>query len=236
MQYIVMDCETGGLDCDKHSLLSVAMIKTTSRFQVIKEIEVKIKHDVFSVCWDAMETNNIDLRNTSTWVSPNTARTLLLDFLGVPHDIGDKDNVRPDYTVCGTNIQFDVGFMKKFLGDKTWNNIFFHRVEEITSNFRSLQNTGVVGTTRGYQQFMMLEALGVEFDQDKLHSALNDAQYACQAAREMTVRNDILKDALKLYVKRHGGDLGKILKAYHSAGVQKALKKLRTTTTTSSGV
>lgn len=227
MNYIVLDTETGGLDCEIHSLLSIGMVKTTTRFQVIDELHIKIRHDVFHVDVGSLEVNRIDLREAKQWMTPKDAKAAVLDFLGVDASITDKGNVMPTYTACGVNVQFDVGFMKKFMGEQLWNKIFYHRLEEITSNFREMQKTGIIPATRGYKQFMMLEALGIEFDHDDLHDALNDAKLATDAAREMQVRNDILTTALRAYVAQHGGDMDAVIKAYHEPKRVKALKQLR---------
>lgn len=227
MNFIVMDTETGGLDCEKHSLLSVAMLKTTARFQILDELHIKIRHDIFHLDAEGMETNRLDIREAKQWMSVKDAKKTVLEFLGITDSMLANDKQLPSYTACGTNIQFDVGFMKKFMGEDVWNKIFFHRLEEITSNFREMQKNGIIPATRGYKQFMMLEALGIEFEHDELHDALNDARLAASLAREMQLRNDILKTALRAYVARHGNDLDAVIKAYHKPDKLKALKRLR---------
>ena len=227
MKYIVMDTETGGLLSDTHSLLSVALIKTTTRFQELDSIHVKIRQPVFVVTYKAMEKNKIDLRDTQSWVEPDAARKLLLDFLNADAGVATRTDLYPEYTACGTNINFDIGFMKNFLGEVTWNNLFYHRSEDIMSVFRELQKTGVIPTPKGHALHQMLSALGLEFDPDGMHDALYDAQMALAAAREMQRRGDLLKDALEVYVKRHGGDLDEVMKCYRGSGNKSKLKQLR---------
>jgi DNA polymerase III epsilon subunit-like protein len=227
MNYIVLDTETGGLATETHSLLSVAFIKTTSRYQELKDIHLKIRHPEFCVTPRAMEINKIDLRESAAWIDPMEARLALLDFLGVDKDIGSKTGIYPTYTAVGANINFDIGFLKKFFGEPTWNNIFYHRSEDVMTVFRELQKTGIIPAPKGYALEQLLNALGIKSDPDCLHDALYDARQALAAAREMQRRGDVLGDALKQYVKRYGGDLNAILKCYRGAGTQAKLKKLR---------
>ena len=227
MQYIVLDTETGGFDPSVHSLLSVALIKTTANFQELKELHIKIKYPVVHVSPEAMEVNKLDLRATSSWLKPDQARSAILKFLDVPEDIETNTNAYAAYTLCGMNVQFDVGFMKKFLGEKTFTNIFYHRVEEIMSNFRDLQKTGAVRSPKGYKLFQLLEALDLKFDSEAMHDALYDAKMAVKAAREMQRRNALLADALKSYVTKHGGDLDNVLECYRHGDVKARMKKLR---------
>lgn len=228
MFYLVLDTETGGLDPNQHSLIEVACHKTTSRFQVLDTFQMRIKHKFYGIDPDSLQINKIDLRDASSWIVSDEAKKSFFRFLDVPEDIDVKGTSSLKYTLCGTNIVFDIGFIKKWIGDRAFEQCFTIRPEEITSGFAFLQNAGIVPFSQGYQLKHMLQALGIEFDSENLHGALYDADMATKCAREMVFRSDILKDALKYYVSKYGGDLDSVIDAYRKPNKKAALKRLRT--------
>lgn len=225
MKYVILDTETGGLESETHSLLSFAFIKATSRFQELESLHLKILHPVFHVSSQAMSKNKLDLRDTADWVPPDVAKQKLYDFLGVKPS--DTKKQYAEYMAIGANITFDIGFMKHFCGEVEWNSIFYHRSEDVLSSYRDLQKTGVVPTPKGYALSQLLSAIGIETDPDALHDALYDAKQTLALAREMQKRVDLLGDALKSFVARHGGDLEAVLSCYREIGTKSKLKSLR---------
>lgn len=227
MKYVILDCETGGFDSSEHSLLSVAMIKATASFQELDSMYVKIKHPTLHVTPSSLEHNGLDIRESNSWVDPDTARKQMLEFLDAPADVATATHYKPTYIGTGTNVLFDLPFLKAFLGERTVNNLFFHRVEEITSTFRDFQKIGIVEAPKGYQLWQVLEVLGIHIDSTLAYSAQENAEFALQAAREMHLRTRVMQDSLTAFVKRHGGDLRKILSAYKSTDKKTKLKRLR---------
>lgn len=227
MKYVVIDCETGGFDATQHSLLSVGMIKCTASFQELDSLYVRIRHATLNVTPGSLEHNGLDITTASSWTPPDIARKQILEFLDAPADIATSNTYKPTYVGTGTNVLFDMSFLKVFLGEQTFDNLFFTRVEEITSSFRDLQQTAVITAPNGYKLWHIMEALGIEIDPDKAYTAVENAGFALQAAREMHMRKKILQDSLVSYVKKHGGDLYKIIEAYKVPDRKAQMKKLR---------
>jgi DNA polymerase III epsilon subunit-like protein len=227
VKYVIVDLHTGGFDSKTHSLLSVAMIKTTANFQRLDDLYIRIRHETFHVTSGSLENTGMDLRRSGTWSDAATARKQILEFLDAPEDVETSTTLKPGYVAIGTNIGFDIMFLKQFLGERTVNNLISHRFEEVTSNFRDLQKTGVIGSVNGYMLWQMLEALGIKVDSTATRTALENAELALQASVEMHRRTLLLADALKLYVKRYGGNLKPILKCYREKNPMTKLKGLR---------
>ena len=228
MKYVIVDLHTGGFDSQHHSLLSVAMIKTTANFQRLDDLHLRIRHETLHVTAGALEVTGMDLRKSTSWVDVDSARKQILEFLDAPENVKTATDLKPGYVAIGTNIGFDILFLKQFLGERTVNNLISHRFEEVTSNFRDLQKTGMIGSVNGYSLWQMLEALNIRVDPNISRTALENAELALQASVEMHRRTLVLGDALKLYFRRYGGDIGKILKCYRGKNPRTKLKELRT--------
>ena len=107
MKYLVLDTETGGLDENVHSLLTVGMVIIDDD-KIIDRTEFRIKKDCFNVSSEALKINNIDL---TTLEEPEyEAFQRMLNFIN-RHFKSKKINL------LGHNIQFDIRFFKKFWED-----------------------------------------------------------------------------------------------------------------------
>jgi hypothetical protein len=169
----------------------------------------------------------MDLRKSLSWVDAETARKQILEFLDAPTDVEASTTLKPGYVAIGTNIGFDIMFLKQFLGERTVNNLISHRFEEVTSNFRALQKTGVIGSVNGYMLWQMLAALGITVDSTATRTALENAELALQASVEMHNRIKLLHEALQTYVKKYGGNLKPILKCYREKNPATRVRTLR---------
>jgi DNA polymerase III epsilon subunit-like protein len=90
--------------------------------------------------------------------------------------------------------------MREYLGDALYSRIFHYRSEEVTSVFRHLQHAGVIPPNDGMKLFQMATALGIDFEDSKLHGALYDAEVTRQIARELHKRSEVLKYDLPRYL------------------------------------
>lgn len=151
---LITDTETGGLNPDQHSLLSLAAAVWQDG-QVIDSTEIFVCEPTFSVTAKAMEVNGIDL----SWLmanghSPKRAAVKFFAFIakhfGVPGAIA-VDDVRESagstsfekVVLCGQNIGFDIGFIKRLLAlagcPQEYERTFSHRTLDIASVIRFLQ-------------------------------------------------------------------------------------------------
>lgn len=231
MEYLVLDTETGGLESDIYSLLSFALIRCTAFYQQLGEpLHVHIKQDAFIVSTEAMEINQLDLRESGSWVTKDAAIAAMLKFLDYPDDYQDDTkykNAKALYKLCGSNIAFDIGFMKKFLGESLYSRMFHYKGEEVTSAFSHLQRTGVIPPNPGLKLFEMAEALELDVDTKKFHDALYDAEVTRAVARELYHRSKVLAFAFDEMLTRYGGDPRAIIKCFKSKNSKKKLKSLK---------
>lgn len=104
-QYLALDCETSGLDCNKHNLLSIYCRIMNENFECIDEIELNIKYTDYTVNMKALEINNIDLLvHHRTAKDLNVSKKLFRYFL-------DKNYNKTRYILIGHNIKFDIDFI-----------------------------------------------------------------------------------------------------------------------------
>jgi DNA polymerase III epsilon subunit-like protein len=227
MQHVILDVETGGLDPTRHSILSIGMLKTSLHFKELRSIQVNVRHSPFVVDAQALDAKGIDLRSASAWDTPDQAKHKISKFLGVTSDV-EKPNHKNEtmYKLVGVNVTLYIQFLQRFLGDDVYRKIFDTRPIEITSDYLLLQKTGVVPTPKNYRLEGMLDALGIKYDTTKQHDSLYDVEIARQLAFQLSKRGLVLRDAVRSYVKRYGGDLNNIMSCYQDE--KNTVKNLRT--------
>ena len=103
MKRLFIDVETGGIDPNVHSLLTIGLVVADGE-RIIDRLELGIKHKVFNVTQEAMKVNNIDLTNLTT--SPEDTFVIIDTFL--------KRNFDKKIHIGGHNVGFDVSFFKPF--------------------------------------------------------------------------------------------------------------------------
>lgn len=103
MKRLFIDVETGGIDPNIHSLLTVGLVVADGE-KIVDRLELGIKHKTFNVTQEAMKVNNIDLKDLTT--SPEDSFLIIDAFL--------KRNFDRKINIGGHNIGFDISFFKPF--------------------------------------------------------------------------------------------------------------------------
>lgn len=108
---IGIDCETGGLDPEKHALLSIGYALVDKSFRVISCGEFFVKANPKRVIPAALQVNGIDMKthNLRAQHKKTVARTLQNILT---HHFGDKPA-----KIFGQNVPFDVSFLNKLSVD-----------------------------------------------------------------------------------------------------------------------
>ncbi len=162
--YLFMDTETGGLDCNKHSLLSAGFILTDEVGNVIDKLHILCAPDDGDVVVNsgALEVNKIDVKEHLKKASSYTkAEYQLLCFLN-KHKV-DKNNT----TRVGHNLSFDLGFLWNITKDLQG---YFNRRNEdtaITAKFLRIPYKNLSN---------LAELLEVDISDLTAHTALDDAE------------------------------------------------------------
>jgi DNA polymerase III subunit epsilon len=135
---LFIDTETGGLDPDKHSLLSIAMVVWENR-EIIDFQEILINDGILSVTRAALSINKIDLeKHKQSALSSSRAIDEMLSFIG-KHFPG-----KGKITLAGHNVHFDANFLKVFFSanNKDFSEFFSHRIIDTSSILHYLYLAG----------------------------------------------------------------------------------------------
>jgi len=130
-----LDCETTGLDANKHAIIQFHMI-VDSNGEIVDEFELFIKPfkgDIVSK--EAMQKHGISIQDlrTDKFMSPKIAFKQMITFLEKHvnrYDQADK------LILAGKNIQFDIRFLRKFfekMDDPFYGSWFHYPYIEIES-------------------------------------------------------------------------------------------------------
>jgi DNA polymerase III alpha subunit (gram-positive type) len=103
--YIAFDTETTGVSKESN-LLTAYFIILDEDLNIVDELDIRIKHDVYTVFTRALEVNKIDLlEHDKVAKTLLESRRELLIFL-------NKNKGDERYIPIGHNINFDIGFVK----------------------------------------------------------------------------------------------------------------------------
>ncbi len=171
---LFIDTETGGLDKDKHSLLTIGMCvynggRVTDRFYV------DLKQDTYHVTVGALKVNNIKLEDLKT--PYDVAIRQIISF--IQRNFGNEKVV-----LGGHNLRFDLGFLTKFWKEATqtlseydrdrysFNKIFDYHFVDTMCLCIALKDAGILNAKNVRLQTLS-EYLGVEVGE--FHNSLEDA-------------------------------------------------------------
>lgn len=137
---LFIDTETGGLDPEKHSLLSVGFVVWDSIEGICSCAEYRLKSDRYSVTKTAQKINKLMQSDFEDAITP-------LDLIQKIEEI--KEVFFYDCAaipLAGHNTQFDVQFIKKMFKDnrRSFDNLFSHRIVDTYSILKFLQDGGLI--------------------------------------------------------------------------------------------
>lgn len=178
---IVTDVETGGLDFEKHSLLTVSMIATRG-LQVIETKEWVIKHREYNVTAKALMINGIDIveHDNGATKAHEVASEICQFIERVRKD--DEEKVM----FFGQNTAFDMAFILKLMVDcfalGTFNTLVSHRRLDLMNFTAFLNLTGHI-KTESLSLDHVIEALDIHVPER--HTASGDAWATWHALKVM---------------------------------------------------
>lgn len=171
---LVIDTETGGLNPEVHSILSVGAVVWEDG-QLGKELEVFIVEPQLIVDPEALAKNRIDIvKHCEKALAPVDAMNCLWDFLeqNYPELKSGKQ-----VTLVGHNVSFDVSFLKRLcrLADVRFRDLFSHRTIDTASVLRFLMLANKIAlTSAGSDE--AFKFFGIPIDPNHRHTALGDAR------------------------------------------------------------
>ncbi len=175
---LFIDTETGGLDPEKHSLLSVGFVVWDSVLGECYSAEYHLKNEKYCITKTAQRINKL---TDSDFDNAISSRDLIKTFVEI------KEKYFVDYTaipLAGHNTQFDVQFIKKMFKEnhRSFDNIFLHRLVDTYSILKFLQDAGVIeneinSSAQAFKSFDIVV--------DGRHTALGDAKATMQLYEKM---------------------------------------------------
>lgn len=169
MRLVVLDTETGGLDPQVHSLLSVGMwtLDTDTRI-LYNPLYFVVREPEIVTVPQAMKVNGLKLEDIERdGLDPHAALHLIRNYC---RELGDKP------TPVGHNIPFDMVFLSRLvrLTDTTSTGLPFHyRTVDVPSVLTTMYLAGVLPKDISSSQ-KALEYFGME--RGTVHNALDDAE------------------------------------------------------------
>lgn len=135
---LFIDVETGGLDPNRHSLLSLALV-VWEDMKIIDSQEFLINDGIFNVTEEALSINKIEIeKHKRIAISPSLAIEKILLFINRHFPQQGK------ITLAGHNVQFDISFFKIFFtkNKQEFSTFFSHRIIDTSSILYYLYLTG----------------------------------------------------------------------------------------------
>lgn len=179
MKLCIIDTETGGLDPQTHSLLSLGAVMWEDGI-IGDQFEVFLKQPSYHVTPTSLKVNNMDLRMViNKGVEPSYALNQWYQFIVNAYPLEDRENI----VLAGWNVMFDIGYLKMLMKQVNGVEIgslvaarfddenlkaTYHQFD-IASVVRFLNILGLCPTTRSEETF---KHFGVTPPQ--LHTALGD--------------------------------------------------------------
>jgi len=165
---LFIDTETGGLNPEKHSLLSLAMV-VWEDMEIIDSQEILINDGQLSVTEEALSINKIDIgKHKKSAISSSQAIEQIFLFISkhFPH--------QRKITLAGHNVHFDIKFLRFFLSqnNESFNKLFSHRIIDTSSILYYLYLAGhlkkkAISSDEAFNLF--------EIKVDGRHTAIGDA-------------------------------------------------------------
>ena len=150
MNYLWFDTETGGLDCNTHTLLTAYFAVCDQETMELKDdLYLKLKPDdivKLNLSPGAMEVNKINIKKHLS--DPNTityqeGKVKLLEFLNKNkiQSVRKKRHFQP----CGHNVQFDKDFIfAQLVSREDWEKIVHYRTLDTSSICSFLKDVGIL--------------------------------------------------------------------------------------------
>ncbi len=168
-RYLVFDTETGGLDPQSHSLLTIGMVACEGS-QILETLDLKVRHEPYVVSAGGLRVNRINLvTHHEAALEHGQVIEKVMKFC--KHHFGSEP-----LTLVGHNISFDFEFMKCFLvlNGVDMESRFHHRTVDTHSIAKALREKGKLPQIR-----LSSDELFRHFDiivpDDQRHTALGDA-------------------------------------------------------------
>ena len=109
--YLVLDCETGGLKPENNPITQVAFIVINDNLKEIDRYETFISpYDNLKIEQAALDATGLKIADINNGLKKEVAQKQISDFI-MKHQPTSHPSTKP--IVVGHNVQFDIGFLKR---------------------------------------------------------------------------------------------------------------------------
>lgn len=169
---IVIDTETGGLDAEQKSILSLGAV-ILDNGSITDEFYTVIREDKIIYDAQALKVNGFTVSEIERdGVSPSEALDSFMSFLS-------RNNLANRATLAGHNVGFDIGFLKRLFRlagrEKVYDKCFSYRTVDTQSVAQLLQMAGRI-TVKSTSLDSLCAACGITIREGSDHNALEDAR------------------------------------------------------------
>jgi len=207
-KYLFFDCETGGLDCKKHPLLTVFFGVYDRDFNLIDELYLQLKPENTAnmiVEPSAMKVTGIDMSQHLS--DPNTVtyeegQKKLLSLL----ERNKTKGLRIHYTPAGHNLQFDLNFIfSQLIEESAWRKYAHYKYLDTFRLTNFLQDAGVLpkdlgnlGSLVEYFGLPMRDAHHAKEDIKMTVDVFKELQNMLKRIKNSADSNDVSSSLLKI--------------------------------------
>lgn len=173
--YLFLDNEMGGLERDKYSLLTVYLLATDDKFNVIGDLYLYLKPDdgIYKVCAEAMNVNKIDLVLHDTKAITNKeGATKLYNWLK-----GLTDDGKTKLTPVGHGVYGDVEWIIWHLISRgSWEKFTSYRKLDTQAVCQFLKACGKFPESVSGSLTSIAKYFGIDVDENACHDAKYDTE------------------------------------------------------------
>ncbi len=186
-KYVALDTETTGLDANVNNLLTATFIVLDSELIELDRLNISLQSQNYTVNAKAMEVNKINIvKHHESSKDLIDTKAQLINFL-------KKNKTNFYLTPVGHNIQFDIQFIKKLLGNEYNNYFSYNSVDTIViANF--LKMCGKLPERQPVSLSKLSEYYGIQ----RCDKVVNESFHTSEYDTEMTVK--LLKKFVELNI------------------------------------
>jgi DNA polymerase III epsilon subunit-like protein len=169
--FLGIDVETGGLDKDKHSLLTLNLTILSEDLDTMEELDLCIKHDTYHVTAEALRINKINLIEHDAKATSIVIAQTLIDNMLSPYTRSYKTQLM----LLGHNPSFDRGFMEATFKSYIWQKAVRYHMLDSVSGAVLMKYFGKMDKDQSVKLEKLTQLFGIPHDS---HTARGDNQAA----------------------------------------------------------
>lgn len=188
MNILILDLETGGLDANKNSILSICAKLYDADRNVVSVFNTNCNAEDSEINLGALKVNRFTLNDVKSFIPEKSAILNFCDWL-----LSRK--ISGELVLAGHNPHFDINFLKNKLEKYNisgFDQAVSHRVLDTASIGRFLMLAKVIEPSKVSLKELAL-ALNLEYDPSKHHSADYDVDLTAKVLFKMI---DMVEDIL----------------------------------------